>query len=77
MTESESNNLEDRIVRVAEAFFQRSGCTKFPEARYVAKRVGCKLTDIEDASDGGRFCLDGVNVEGWKLGDLEVYVMNP
>jgi hypothetical protein len=69
--------LEDRIVNVAERFFQRSGRTSFPEARYVARRAGCKLSDIEDAQGGGRFCLQGYNVEGWKRGDLEVYVMNP
>lgn len=69
-------DLHARIIRVAEAYFQRSGCTEFPSVRYVAKRLRCRHADIE-ALDGFDFCLEGVNVEGWQLGDLHVYVTNP
>lgn len=70
------DRLPDRIIAVAEAYFQRSGCTKFPPARYVAKRLRIRLAEIEEC-EGDGYCLDGVNVEGWKLGDLEVYVTRP
>lgn len=66
--------LEDRIVACAERHFQRSGCTEFPKVRQVARRCRCRQSEVESVQDSGRICLDGVNVEGWRLGDLEVYV---
>lgn len=67
-------SLSDRIVACAERSFQRSGCTQFPTVREVARRVRCRQRDIEEVANEYRICLDGVNVEGWVLGDLEVYV---
>jgi hypothetical protein len=67
----------DEIAAIAERYFQRSGRTQFPTVRLIARRLGCKQQHIEDATGEGLYCLDGVNVEGWKLGDLEIYVFNP
>jgi hypothetical protein len=65
----------DRIFAYAERSFQRSGQTQFPTVRQVARACNCPQSLIEEAIEStGRGCLDGVNVEGWKLGDLEVYV---
>jgi hypothetical protein len=65
------------IAETAERYFQRSGRTQFPTVRTVARRLGIRQKVIEDATDEGLWCLDGVNVEGWKLGDLEIYVFGP
>jgi hypothetical protein len=70
--------MEQRIIEYAERYFQRSGMTEFPTVRQVARACRCSHADVEAAVDSsGAACLDGVNVEGWKLGDLEVYVTNP
>lgn len=68
----------DRIIDYAESYFQRSGRTEFPTVRKVARACRCTIAFVEEAVEStGRGCLDGVNVEGWKLGDLEVYVTSP
>jgi hypothetical protein len=67
----------DEIAAAAERYFQRSGRTQFPSVRHLARHLGIRQQEIEDAVGEGLYCLDGVNVEGWKLGDLEVYVFNP
>jgi hypothetical protein len=67
----------DLIAATAERYFRRSGCTQFPTVRQIARRLRCRQQVIEDAEDEGLYCLDGVNVEGWRLGDLEIYVYDP
>lgn len=68
-------NAYDRIFDYAERSFQRSGQTQFPTVRQVARACRCTQSTVQDAVDStGRGCLDGVNVEDWRLGDLEVYV---
>lgn len=68
----------DRIIDYAERAFQRSGQLQFPTVRQVARACRVSQSTVEDAVNStGRACLDGVNVEGWKLGDLELYVTRP
>jgi hypothetical protein len=70
-------DLHDKILACAERHFQRSGQTEFPTVRLVARRCRCRQSDVQEMVEStGRACLDGVNVEGWKLGDLEVYVFS-
>lgn len=73
---TESRFIAEEAAVAAERFFQRSGQTQFPTVRWVARSIKCRQTDIEEGA-GEFYCLDGVNVEGWKLGDLEVYVTDP
>jgi hypothetical protein len=74
---AESRFIAEEAAVAAERFFQRSGQTKFPTVRWVARSIKCKHSEIAEAESEGFFCLDGVNVIDWKLGDLEVYVLNP
>ena len=65
------------IAIAAERYFQRSGCTQFPTVRQIARRLRCRQQIIKDAEDEGLYCLQGLKVEGWTLGDLEIYVYEP
>ena len=59
----------------AERSFQRSGRTQFPTVRQVARACRMRQREVEQVcEDTGEACLQGLNVEDWKLGDLEVYV---
>lgn len=70
--------MYEKIIACAERHFQRSGRTEFPTVRQVARRCRCRQRDVEEAIEStGLACLDGVNVEGWRLGDLQVYVYSP
>lgn len=68
--------IGEEAAVAAERFFQRSGKTEFPTVRWVARAIKCRQSEIEDC-EGEYYCLDGVNVEGFKLGDLQVYVTSP
>ncbi len=68
-------NKAQRIIDCAERMFQRSGQTEFPSVRRVARACRIRQSEVETACDDTGFaCLQGYNVEDWKLGDLEVYV---
>jgi len=67
--------LAERIIKEAERRFQLSGQTAFPTVREVARSCRCRQRDVEQACEDTQLaCLQGYNVEGWRLGDLEVYV---
>ena len=62
-------------MKYAERSFLRSGRTQFPTVRQVARACRMRQRDVEQAcEDTGEACLQGLNIEDWKLGDLEVYV---
>ena len=62
-------------MRYAERHFLRSGRSKFPTVRQVARACRLRQHEIEQiCEETGAACLQGYNIEGWKLGDLEVYV---
>ncbi len=59
----------------AERSFLRSGRTQFPTVRQVARACRIRQCEVEQiCEDTGEACLQGLNVENWNLGDLEVYV---
>lgn len=65
------------VIACAERMFQRSGCTQFPTVHRLARACRCKQKEIEQiCEDTGLACLQGYNIEDWKLGDLEVYVFD-
>jgi hypothetical protein len=67
--------MSERFIKEAERRFQLSGQTQFPTVREISRACRCRQRDVEQAcADTGLACLQGYNVEGWKLGDLEVYV---
>lgn len=62
-------------IAYAERSFQRSGRAQFPTVRQVARACRIRQREVEKiCEDTGAACLQGYNVEDWKLGDLEVYV---